>query len=117
MKYCAKCKCELPTGLDEYGDMHEPVCQQCFLDPGKPDILSAEDNKIVQDMEEQIEDLKKEIDYCRGQIDDLMDQINVISHQNSRATADDLHRIEAKLEVWKQGLPTKTQEYNYESRR
>ena len=50
-KHCASCGAILPTPLSEFGDMREPVCQKCFLDP---DTLIGDERKYKSELEEEL---------------------------------------------------------------
>jgi archaellum component FlaC len=73
MKTCASCGEELPESVDEFGDIDEPVCLSCFLNPAE---ITPDDDETIEDLENDINDLQSQVEGLREEIYDLEDQIS-----------------------------------------
>jgi predicted nuclease with TOPRIM domain len=72
-KYCACCHALLPTPLSEFGDMREPICQKCFLDPM---TLTTEERKYKAELEEELSEHE-------STIEDLQEKIKELEYEKS----------------------------------
>jgi len=68
-KCCSQCGRSLLRPIDEFGDLRDPVCISCFLNPGP----SPKDKKdlAIEEKEEELEELDRQINGIEGEIEDL----------------------------------------------
>ena len=67
MKKCSSCGKELPTSLDEYGDIREPVCSGCFLSGSyQSQAEKDEDAERIAELEEEMRDAQEQEEYYSG---------------------------------------------------
>lgn len=102
MKHCARCEQELPEPVDEFGDIDNPICISCFLNPE-----SSLDEITKAEIEDQIKNLKEEKDALEDQLMDINRDICELKKQ-LKPSSESLKITKKDLVNWIEGNPIQT---------
>jgi chromosome segregation ATPase len=95
MKHCIDCGKELPTFLDEFGELGKEKCQSCFLEAQWKQPANE-----IETLQEEISDLDEKIDDLDEQIEELEDECRPyeIDRARKQKRLDELVRLTANKE-------------------
>lgn len=113
--HCSICGKELSGGLDTYGKVGEELCfDDYFYPPEQDDLIEAEYQDAIDELEEEIRDLEIEIDTLEdgdpelvGLKDDLFWLVHDLHEKEINRQEDRRHEREhnqQRLEKWKEAV-------------
>ena len=107
MKTCTVCGVQLPTPLDEFGDMRAVVCRDCFLNPLP--INTSE----IESLKEELADVESDLDQAETEEDadwvrNLKDDRATIKEHIAEIESQYIFQATPeKVNAWTAGVPRK----------
>ena len=84
MKTCVDCGCDLPTPLDEFGDIGKERCEHCHLEYLWNDRKSSSELHLLEAIDEanaDVENARDELDEAEDRLRDLKKELKEF-HKN-----------------------------------